>query len=116
MPSTGPAPPPFAVPPDAFVSLSSAIAVERQGSGLDLHQVLKHLVGRLNRLRVRLEALLMRNEIHELRRDVDVRLFERTRNDRAAATTAGGTERGIPRRDRRGPKVLSDVLKAVVVV
>src|SRR5258708_4533799 len=82
-------PPPRGGGGEACFSLLSLMGLGRSGSLLEVHQFLQHLVGGRDRLRVRLEGALMSDEVHELRRDVDVGLLERAGDDRPAPARSG---------------------------
>src|SRR5579883_1483910 len=98
----------------ACLSLLSLMASPRRRSLLDLHQVLQHLVGGRDRLRARLEGALVRDEVHELRRDVHVGLLERAGDERPASAGARGAERRVARLLAGGPEVVARLGEAVV--
>src|SRR5687768_8676677 len=66
----------------------------RRRSTLDVDQLLQHLVGGGDRLRVRRERALVLDQADELLGQIDVGLFERARRDGSAAAAARGAERG----------------------
>src|SRR5579859_6035691 len=74
---------------------------------LDVDELLQHLVSRRDRLRVGRKRALVRDEVDELLREVDVRLLESADRDRAAAAGAGDAESGDAAVTRFDPQALA---------
>src|SRR5580693_6374360 len=82
---------------------------------LELRDHLQHLVGRLNRFRVRLKCPFVGDHVDHLRGQIDVRLLERAARDRPAATGRRGAHGCETAGVRLGEEVLSGLSEAFVV-
>src|SRR5215813_3311281 len=76
-------------------------------SPLEVHDLLEHLVGGRDRLRVGAERALMGDEVDELGREIDVGLLERARGHGPAASGARHAESRVTALARGDPEVVA---------
>src|SRR5512141_1389671 len=112
----------IAAPPPPFLAGAGVSTAGGFGSGvslmmgslLDGHQLLEHLIRGGDGLGIGLECALVRDELHELLRDVDVRLLERAGDERRAPALPDCAERSVTGVVRGDPQVVTCTTEAIV--